>query len=166
MNATEYQRLTGAALRRYFPEVQLEWSVSREATDALASDITRYAPRVDIAVGPYNVSLGSDSFICETPLPGSLQELFSDLPPNRNPRCLLAIEVIFSGTSKHIMGDMLNAAALGCYGLVIGQESQMNKIRRIQSYLIKLYDLGKQPQLFSNVIALSTAEFDARLASG
>lgn len=63
------------------------------------------------------------------------------------------------------MGDMLNAAALGLYGVVIGQDTQMAKIRRIQSYLETLAGLQKLPWLFRNVIALGTSEFDALLAS-
>ncbi len=63
------------------------------------------------------------------------------------------------------MGDMLNASALGLYGLVVGQESQMNKIRRVRCYLDTITERGKLPQLFSNVIAISTVELDALLAS-
>jgi hypothetical protein len=92
-----------------------------------------------------------------------LRELFADRTPNPNPRCLLAIEVIFSGTSKHIMGDMLNASSLGLYGLVVGRDTQMPKIRRIGCYLDMLVRLEKQPPLFHNVVALDTSEFDARL---
>ena len=164
MNASDYQRVTELALGRYFAEVELEWPVVRDASDAFTVDLNRYAPRVDIAVGPFNTTPGPDRRICEALLPARLQAVFTGRDPNPNPRCLLAIEVIFSGTSKHIMGDMLNAAALGLYGVVIGQDTQMAKIQRIQSYLEMLAQLRKLPQLFCNVVALSTAEFDALLA--
>jgi hypothetical protein len=163
MIASDYQRATETALKRYFADVRLEWSVVKDATDALAADLNRYAPRVDIAVGPFNTTPGPDTNICETLLPSQLRELFADRPPNRNPRCLLAIEVIFSGTSKHIMGDMLNASSLGLYGLIVGRDTQMPKIRRIGSYLELLVQLEKQPPLFHNVVALGSSEFNALL---
>jgi hypothetical protein len=135
----------------------------KAATDALQRDIHRYAPRVDIAVGPFNITPGPDSEIGERLLPRSLRQLFSDQPPNPNPRCLLAIEVVFSGSSKHIMGDTLNAGAHGLYGLVIGTEARMRKIQRIAAYLHVLADLEKLPPMFRNVVALSTVEFEELL---
>lgn len=164
MTASDYQRVTESVLRRYFADVRLEWSVVKDATDTLTADLNRYAPRVDIAVGPFNTTPGPAPYICETLLPAQLRALFADRPPNPNPRCPLAIEVIYSGTSKHIMGDMLNAGALGLYGLVIGQDAQMIKIRRIGSYLEMLAHLQKLPWLFRNVVALGTAELHALLA--
>jgi hypothetical protein len=113
MTATEYQRLAEVTLRAHFADVRLEWSVVKDATDALARDIKRYAPRVDIAVGPFNTTPGPDPRISEALVPDQLRALFNDRPPNPNPRCLLAIEVVYSGSSKHILGDMLNAGALG-----------------------------------------------------
>jgi hypothetical protein len=93
-------------------------------------------------------------------LPRSLRQVFSERPQNPNPRCLLAIEVVFSGSSKHIMGDTLNAGALGLYGLVIGSEARMRKIHRIGKYLEVLADLEKLPPMFRNVVSLSTVEFE------
>jgi hypothetical protein len=161
MGASDYQRVTEAALRRHFADVRLEWSVVTDATDALAADINRYAPRVDIAVGPFNTAPGPDPRINGGLLPEGLRALFDDRPPNPNPRCLLAIEVIYSGSSKHILGDMLNAGALGLYGIVVGREALMPKIRRIGLYLEVLAQLEKLPWLFRNVVAVSTAELDA-----
>ena len=164
MTANDYQRSTEAVLRRHFADVRLEWSVVKEAADALAADINRYAPRVDIAVGPFNTTPGRDPRISPELLPEQIRPLFADRPPNPNPRCLLAIEVIYSGSSKHILGDMLNAGALGLYGLVVGRHSLMPKIRRIGLYLEVLAQLEKLPWLFRNVVALSTVEFDALFA--
>jgi hypothetical protein len=160
MTANDYQRVTEATLRRHFADVRLEWSVVKDATDALAADIKRYAPRVDIAVGPFNTTPGPDQRITDALVPDRLRPLFHDRPPNPNPRCLLAIEVIYSGSSKHILGDILNAGALGLYGLVVGRDALMPKIRRIGQYLEVLAQLEKLPWLFRNVVALSTVEFD------
>jgi hypothetical protein len=165
-SASVYQQEVKASLRRYFNEVQVEWSITTGATDSLSYDSTVYAPRVDVAVGPFNTTPGdSDGAISEQLLPARLRDLFRERPHNPNPRCLLAIEVCYSGSSKHIMGDMLNAGALGLYGLVVGAEPNMAKIRRILRYLEVLADLDKVPWLFRNVVALSTTEFDRILVS-
>lgn len=164
MSAAEYQRIAKLALERCFSDVRLEWSAVAAASDAFAVDVARYAPRVDIAVGPFNTTPGSDSSITAALLPDLIQQRFDQRQPNRNPRCLLAIEVTFSGSSKHIMGDILNASALGLFGIVIGAESQIVKISRILRYLETLAALEKLPRLFQNVIVLSTDEFDALLS--
>jgi hypothetical protein len=164
MTANDYQRVTAVALRRHFIEVSVEWSVVRNAQDALARDVGRYAPRVDIAVGPFNTTPNRDPAIRAVPLPRPLRAAVAGLERNQNPRCLLAIEVVFSGSSKHIMGDILNASALGLYGVVIGKEELMPKIRRISAYINVLAHLDKMPPLFGNVLVLSTTDFDELLA--
>jgi hypothetical protein len=161
MSAADYQRVIQALLRRHFSEVRLEWSVVTDATDALTVDINRYAPRVDVAIGPFNTTPGPDPRIELALLPKDLRLLFDGRPANLNPRCLLAIEVTFSGSSKHIMGDLLNAGALGLYGMVIGSNRTLPKIRRILRYLEVLAELEKLPWLFQNVVVLSTNDFAA-----
>lgn len=163
MSATTYQRAAQAALTRYFADVRVEWSVVKDATDALAADLKVYAPRVDIAIGPFNVAQGRDERIDVTLLPPRFRNLFDGLEPNRNPRCLLAIEVVYSGSSKHVMGDMLNASALGLFGLVVGTDKMMPKVHRIGQYVERISKLEKSPELFANLASLSTTEFGALL---
>jgi hypothetical protein len=135
------------------------------ALASVAGVLVAMARRVDIAVGPFNTSLGPDPRISDALLPVRLREVFKDRPANPNPRCLLAIEVIYSGSSKHIMGDTLNAGALGLYGLVVGHHELMRKIRRIAAYLEMLAELEKLPRLFRDVVALSTQELDRVLSA-
>jgi len=80
MTATEYQRAAEAKLKRHFADVRLEWSVVKDATDALAADISRYAPRVDVAVGPFNTTPGPDPRISDGLLPERLRALFETAP--------------------------------------------------------------------------------------
>ena len=164
MTANDYQLAAKAALEQHFADVRLEWSVVKDACDLFAADIWRYAPRVDVAVGPFNTTPGNDRSISDALLPAQLRDLLAGRSPNPNPRCLLAIEVIYSGTSKHIMGDMLNACALGLYGLVIGSDKQMLKIQRIETYIKALISAGKPSPHFDNLACLSTTDFDALLA--
>jgi hypothetical protein len=166
MAAKNYQRLTEPILRQHFDLVRLEWSIAKGAIDAFSPDVRRYAPRVDIAIGPFNITRGREHDISEELLrPDRLRAVFAGRTPNVNPRCLLAIEVAYSGSSKHMMGDILNASALGLFGMIVGHEHEMPKIRRILRYLEQLAELEKMPSsLFRNVIALNTAEFDALFA--
>jgi hypothetical protein len=54
MSASDYQRTIQTRLGERFDDVLVEWSISRAATDAMAPDAAVYAPRVDVAVGPFN----------------------------------------------------------------------------------------------------------------
>ena len=155
MTASDYQILAEAKLKRHFADVRTEWSGVKDANDAF------YVPRVDIAVGPFSTTRGRDSKIPQTRIvPDKLCALFEHLPSNKNPCCLLAIEVVYNGSYKHVLGDFLNTSALGLYGLVIGLDTQMSKIKRIHEYLKALADLEKLPWLFQNVVALNTEDFD------
>ena len=165
MSARAYQIAAKAQLERHFADVRMEWSVVTDATDAFACDVRRYAPRLDIAIGPFNTRPGRDSRIDPTLMPTTLQELFATCEPNPNPRCLIAIEVVFNGSSKHVMGDMLNAGALGLYGLAVSSEALVPKVQRIGKYLELLASLEKLPWNFQNVVAISTTDFDAYLSS-
>jgi hypothetical protein len=166
VTARQYQDAARIALERYYEDVRVEWPIGKDAQDALVAHAARYAARVDVAVGPFNVNPGPDAGLRRERLIDPLQRLFANSQPNRNPRCLLAIEVSFSGTSKHVMGDMLNASAMGLFGLVVGNEGQTRKALRIQEYLTLLVALRKTDLLFPNIVVLSTDQFDQLLADG
>ena len=70
-----------------------------------------------------------------------------------------------SAPEAHIMGDILNASALGLLGFVVCNDNQLTKVLRNFEYLNTVKKLGKVPEpLFKNVVALSTTEFDQLLA--
>lgn len=113
--------------------VKREWSIARSA----ASDIfknKRYAPRLDLAVGPFNETTDSAPVDAEKirqaantcPLIERIRQQHGQSPNRplrmncRNPRCLLAIEIEFSSSSKYMLGDFTNAGMMGLIGLVIG----------------------------------------------
>lgn len=118
----------------------------------------RYAPRLDIAVGPFNTTLGTSTFhrnqICDP-----MRSMFEGLASNPNPRCLIAIEVVFSGSAKHLLGDLLNASALGMFGLLVCRDGMLAKVNRNYEYLQSLANVGKLPTLFQNVRVISVAQF-------
>lgn len=165
MNASEYQARLKRKLEQHYDDVVLEWPMFRDANDSVARNLSQYYPRSDVAVGPFSLNPGRNSEISidrvNLKLRHELERLHAN---NANPRCLLAIEVVFSGTSKHILGDMLNASAIGLYGIVVCSQEMLSRAKRNREYLIKLADLGKLQLLpFQNILILSTDELEQLL---
>ena len=168
MTASEYQERAKQLLTRHYEpsQVVLEWAIHKNATDSMRRVSTQYYPRTDIAVGPFSTSPGGNAEINLNAVHSTLREKLQELPShNPNPRCLLAIEVVFSGSSKHLLGDILNASVVGLYGIVVGSPTMITKIKRNREYLIKLAELKKMEYLpFQNVLVLDTDEFERLLA--
>lgn len=160
--ASAFQKFARSLLQPHYETVQLEWFSSSGGTDALRPEMHRYAPRVDIAVGPFNTTPGRGA-IREERIWSRMQPWFEDLSPNPNPRCLIAVEVVFSGSAKHLLGDILNSSALGLYGLVVCREDMFEKVNRNREYLQTLSMVGKLPALFLNVRVITVSEFLERL---
>ena len=118
MPGREIQRTICEALRVHFGPEQVvsEWSVRRNAADTFG-DAATYAPRLDIAVGPFNATFQNrhdDANAIHSvhhPIVERLKRAVWDqnhggIYQNRNPRCLIAIEVEYSTSSKHILGGI------------------------------------------------------------
>ncbi len=167
MSETElFQNKILTMLGDHFDEVTDEWPVSLEATDDLSPDSDRYTPRIDVAVGPFNVGIENiknkieSTFLRDTPekLKNFIESNTSG--KNQNPRCTLAIEIEFSGSEKVLLGDITNASMMGLYGFVIANDSTMESLRRVFRYTKVVKDLEKAPQdLFSNICIISDSEF-------
>ena len=156
MKAKSFQEKLKQTLEGYFSEVEKEWTVSKNATDTFSANSKRYSPRLDIAVGPFNVTQGNRKDEIErkfsNEIPRKLKTLLNGLSQNPNPRCGLAIEISFSGSSKHILGDITTASMMGLYGLVITNNKTSEKANRIFEYVKTLKGVGKMPgELFENV---------------
>lgn len=151
--------------------VAKEWSVRRRASDTF-SDVATYAPRLDIAVGPFNVSrehrdrdaerirLVNHVLVRRLRNEISARNGGGQFLENLNPRCLIAIEIEDSTSSKHILGGITNASMLGLLGVVIGSRRSIEKVRRIHAYARKLKEVGKaRPEMFGNVACFTESEF-------
>jgi hypothetical protein len=160
--ASSFQLHARSLLELRFEDVRLEWAVSVGATDLLAPRRDLYSPRVDIAVGPFSLSPGHAGIDFDQ-IPAPISNWFEDLKPNLNPRCLIAVEVVYSGSAKHVLGDILNSSVLGLYGLVICTSATQPRVRRNLAYLQALTNVGKTPPLFQNVRVMTTTEFDIAL---
>ncbi len=165
----KYQLDCKVLLEQYFDEkreVRIEWNISKEATDGFARSADTYAPCLDLAVGPFNIHQGNQREVTKEKLfqrcPRKLKNYLKSqrLFLNPNPRCALGIEVVFSGSSKHILGDITNASMMGLYGIVIVDTKMYDKVNRIHMYVNKLKQIGKAPiNLFNNIIIIKTQEF-------
>lgn len=80
---------------------------------------------------------------------------------NRNPRCLIAIEIENKNTRKHIMGSIVNAASLGKIGIGVGFSSESTKtFLRIVNYLSRLKAVGKNAYDTANFLVLTREQMD------
>lgn len=165
MIAKQFQKQIKEKLKISFGDlVEVEWPISKGATDIFTRSNERYSPRVDVAVNTVGVSTGNhfkeiEHFWNER-APEKLKNHFCRFDKNSNPRCSLAIEVVFSGSSKHILGDITNASMMGLYGIVIPNQDMAKKVKRIFEYVKNIRDVGKAPEkLFKNVDIIPRKDF-------
>jgi len=152
-------------------EVKKEWNIKKGAGD---NPPKMYYPRVDFAIGPFNLTDAIEENI------GNINSAYRRLSPffgvliqndanreysfnsdsNGNPRCLAAIEIENKCSAKHRMGSMHNALSLGKVGIVIAanDEAYRNLIR-IRSYLEFLGKKRKVPRPNRNILILGIETF-------
>lgn len=171
MTAKVYQNVLHRLLAAKFDPrlIKLEWGIGLDATDAF-DDAESYIPRLDLAVGPFNLNpnarentetirRAAQSELVEKII-REAQEQNGHFAANANPRCLLAIEIEFSTSSKHILGGFTNASMMGHVGVLIAPPEKYSKIQRIGRYTQNLKTVRKAPiDFFSNVACFTTEEF-------
>jgi hypothetical protein len=57
-------------------------------------------------------------------------------------RYYLAIELEYSGLSKHILGSLINASVTGSIGIIITAKQIQAKAYRLENYISRLQSLG------------------------
>jgi len=142
--------------------VRSEWPSHASAQDWLRfGDI--YAPRPDIAVGPFNIEEGQHTARIENSF-FQHQAFFIRLTIpnshlNENPRCLIAIEIENSNKGKHMLGNIINASLLGKVGIVITMREEFyNEAMRVYKYLKGAFERKKVGHDPSNVVIMDYAE--------
>lgn len=158
-------------LKRVFgnSNVKREWDVAKNSGDAYTREL--YCPRIDYAVGPFNIDAGihqSDKSI------NGYYHLYRDflmglhlrsgihgaLEPNHNPRCFLAVELENKTSKKHRIGSLINASAMGKIGIIVASDSKVfQSYVKIKRYLEFLEGVGKIQIAPRNVIMLTEADF-------
>jgi len=172
-----YQNRVFDILNGIFGEdnVEKEWNVAKNSQD----DFTRalYCPRLDLAVGPFNIHRNTyeDNLRIDRTLDANrnlIERLWraSELRvstferfvrnKNGNPRCMLAIEIENSGSSKHMLGNIANVSILGAIGIVIPfNEKKLALCKRIKKYVNFATEVEKIKAVFENVLIVDKADF-------
>ena len=138
-----------------------------------------YSPRVDIAVGPfavvegeryineYNYLMDVSSTLIYQLIEFHLNNTKENITPdnlfkqlsffNPNSRCFMAIEIESTGSRKHLMGDAVNASALGRIGIVIGWTQEMFvSFLNLKRYFDYLGRVGKNTFNLANLLILDS----------
>lgn len=171
MSTLEYQRRTAGTLRSILRlDVEVEWDVAKNSQDAYTRRL--YCPRLDIAVGPFNIDtqleVNQQRFAHECNLHRSFIERLKEnadrasagVGSNDNPRCFIAIEIERTGTRKHRLGSILNAGALGKLGIVVGWDRDVTQsLTKICDYLHFLWQHEKVPEQLDNALVISKEKF-------
>ena len=100
-------------------------------------------------------------------LPDSYKDFFSgEENTNWNARCFLAIEVEDSGSTKHLLGDMINASISGRVGILIGyNEDKFQTFMRHLEYLAYTVAAGKIRFNSKNILVLTPEQLERALVS-
>ena len=173
MKARDYQKRAISDLRRIFPNVKVdkEWdSVKYDPHISNHRDV--YAPRIDIAVGPFNdffeLDVGTDITKQMQSHPFTKRLIQNKLERgltlkrlwNSYSRCFMAIEIEFSGTSKHILGSMINASVTGSIGIIITNQSKYEVTNRLFNYFLRLESLERMSlNTLGNLFIFEEEEF-------
>lgn len=174
MKAREYQNKVFKILQNIFGAnlVRQEWD-SVEYDGHSTNHKVVYAPRHDIAVGPFNsyltdLDIGVDRTKTMQSHPFTVK-LFDGCLKNRGSlnkvwnnicRCYLAIELEFSGSSKHILGSVVNASVSGAIGIIVTTKNKVEKINKLVAYLMRLEGLERiQINQLNNLVIFGEDEF-------
>lgn len=177
MQTKEFTNLLLTKLLQFFPSdsISKEWKISKHSRDDFNSR-EYYAPRVDIAIGPFNIdrklkrnNAEFNSLVSKyelllqklhkiSHLGENLEYISFDsflLALNRNPRCFIAIEIENTKDAKRSLGDILNASAMGKIGIVtpLG-EDKYKMFVKIKKYFHFLKEAGKLEGNFRNVLVI------------
>jgi len=179
MTERKYQNDTKIVLEHLYNEVEVQWYPFRGQGRHI------YAPVVDIAVGPFAIERRYEAQYTELleQTRDFIERLIEKhnqnveeaeertsfehiLHFNDNPRCLLCIEIEDTGSRKHLLGDLVNASALGRIGLLIARsERAFKSFLRQRVYLHYLANVGKNTFRTDNALVLTAEQFDECLAT-
>lgn len=173
MNANEYQDKVIDLLKKIFPAnlVKKEWDAATTFGDSRVQRMV-YAPRIDIAIGPFGnrftLDIGDDqtaSMQSHDFTKKLFERHYNDVDTmeevwNKFARCYLAIEVEFSGSSKHILGDIINVATNGALAFLVVDEKNYDKAMRIMRYVLRQENVGVfEVNTLKNLIIFNDGEF-------
>lgn len=179
----QYQKEVFSSLKQIFGDdnVKKEWDAAKNSKDDYTREL--YCPHLDLAVGPFNIrrNVHEDNMNISNALDASknyMKRLWraSELKAstfdqfienkNKNPRCMLSVEIENSGSSKHMLGNIANVSVLGSIGVVIPFNDKKSPLcKRIKKYVAFATEVEKIKDVFKNVLIINKDNFCGRLAS-
>lgn len=173
----DYQNQVVGSLEKIFGETNVikEWHVAKGSRDNFTREL--YCPRLDVAVGPFNIrGWGEEDrrqIVRHLNRRRQLIKAFWGVAENRdygfehftrkrnvNPRCLLAIEIENSGSSKHMLGNIANVSILGSVGIVVPfTKEKLALCKRIRRYVDFAARVEKIKSVFENVLIVNKDDF-------
>lgn len=144
-----------------------------------------YSPVVDLAVGPFAIQRTYEAEYTQALMKtrgfveslinkhnknvvGDIQERVSFdgiLHFNENARCLFCIEIEDTGSRKHLLGDLINASALGRIGVLVARSATLlDAFLRQRVYLRYLKRVGKNTFHPDNSLVILSEQFDECLS--
>ncbi len=141
-----------------------------------------YSPVCDVAVGPFSFAAGNLRDCYNTIVNLHDIRVFTEelnrrrlttgndinLNLNRNPRCLMAIEVENSTAQdvKHLLGSITNCSILAKIGIVVVYDENLRYAERLLQYLSFAKRVEKtEENIFNNVSVVARSSFDRILAT-
>ncbi len=148
--------------------VEKEWDVAKNSQDEFTRSL--YCPRIDIVVGPFNITRSVENNIeginnAHRQIPLFIEGLkqISGIQLeeyNKNPRCFIAIEIEKGGTRKHMLGDIVNASSIGNIGIIIPWNNKAyNAFERIKRYLDFIKTVKKTSHSPKNLLIIRKTKF-------
>ena len=147
-----------------------EWDVAKNSMDAYTRSL--YCPRVDFAVGPFNIDANvhqNQRLINEMyekhmrfieQLKSKSDKRSRELSLNKNPRCFLAIEIENKTSRKHRLGSLVNASVLGKVGIILAWNPKVfQSFVKILNYLEYAESVGKQRYGIQNALIVEKEDF-------
>jgi len=155
---------------------------------SLSGEDAVYSPRIDVAVGPFatgavqhavdfDILLASHMPLIDRLIAhhidnvkrmrssDSLPSLEGITSRNPNARCFLAIEIENRCSRKHILGGLVNAAALGKIGIVVPwTPERLRAVLKMRRYLFFLASVGKNTFDPTNLLVLERNQVEQALS--
>ena len=159
-------------------EIKKEWDVTKCSRDGFRRDKSRggiYAPRIDIAVGPFNIDTGSANpynmgcayekygklFLRDIISKGTVISNQGEFSYNQNPRCTVAIEIEKHSEIKRIISDVFNASVIGKIGIFVydnNKKSEAASHRLLEYFRLLQQNRKVDDQILKNVVFVKSEE--------
>jgi len=158
----QWSAFSGHGRRTYSPKVDIAvgpFAVERGYENEYDLMVDSFRRLVDTWIDMFRrnwQSVIGDRYWSVSPYSPSGYRDFIEQSANRNARCFIAIEVENKNSTKHLLGSIINAGALGRVGILVAwREEVLRAAIRIREYFNFLQEAKKRTFNMSDVIVLS-----------